>query len=417
MKTLLKIVGALVAVLLLAVGGFAASIALTGIPKYPPPPKYALKVEPTPERIARGKKLAGLLCAECHADPSTQALTGRPLHDLPAQFGKAWSRNITHDTADGIGNWTDGEIYTLLRTGLKPDGTYLPPWMVKLPHLADEDLISVIAYLRSDDPRVAARKGRLPETQPSFFAKLLTRVAFKPLPMPTAPIPMPDKNDPIALGKYLATGALDCYQCHSKDFATNDGFVPEKSVGFFGGGNQMPDVTGRLITTANLTPDPESGLGRWSEADFRRAVREGFRPDHRPLRQPMARMPELTDDEANAIFAYLRTVPAIHNEVKRSDDFVLPATASAGEKVYAKYSCASCHGLSGEGLCDLRQANQKYKTDAELTDWIKDASKKNPDTKMPTWAGTIEEAEYAPLVEYVRLLGKRWESSAQTAAN
>jgi cytochrome c1 len=68
----------------------------------------------------------------------------------------------------------------------------------------------------------------------------------------------------------------------------------------------------------NLTMDEETGLGSWTEAQFVTALKHGQLPNGQPaLRQPMAPYSSLTDSEAKAIFAYLKTVPKIKNKVER----------------------------------------------------------------------------------------------------
>ena len=64
--------------------------------------------------------------------------------DAPKEFGEIYAPNITKDTQYGIGGWTDAEIMYLLRTGIKRDGSYVPPYMAKLPMLSDEDMASII---------------------------------------------------------------------------------------------------------------------------------------------------------------------------------------------------------------------------------------------------------------------------------
>jgi cytochrome c2 len=76
-------------------------------------------------------------------------MTGKELPEM-AELGKIYSKNITHDPLSGIGKWTDGELYSFMRTGIKPDGQYVPIYMPKFPLMSDEDLKSVIAWLRSD---------------------------------------------------------------------------------------------------------------------------------------------------------------------------------------------------------------------------------------------------------------------------
>lgn len=388
-------------VLVVGIAGFAAYIQAADIPRYTPQP-VTFVVDSTPERVARGKRLATMLCAGCHGNPATGSLTGRHMADAPPKFGPIYSQNITQDREYGIGAWTDSEIAYLIRTGIARDGRYTPPWMLKLPLLADEDLKDVIAFLRSDDPLVRPNPtpDRLPE--PSFFSKALTRVVFKPLPYPDKPIVAPEPADRVAYGRYLMVAKLDCFGCHSKDFARVNELVPEKSLGFLGGGNSMRDRDDHPVFTANLTPDA-TGLGSWSEADFRRVLKLGLLPDGRPLRSPMTARPELTDDEIGALWAYLRTVPPIVNAVP--SPYPEPAIADAGRRVFHKYGCNSCHGDDGAGTRNIRRSIGKYATDAELIDYIKHPERTNPGVAMPTWDGTIEESEYAALARFVRTLG------------
>jgi len=240
-KRILKVVAGIVAVLVLAVAGTLLYINWSGIPTYPPG-KVDLKVEVTPERVAGGRRTVQLLCASCHLDNDTGTLAGKPMPDVPAQFGSAHSANITQDEETGIGSWTDGEIAYLLRTGVRRDGRYTPPWMVKLAKISDEDLKDIIAFLRSDDPLVRPVKAKRPLSKHSLLTKVLSRVVFKPLPYPTAPIPAPDMTDKVAYGKYLVQARALCFPCHSADFAKIDDFTPERSAGYLGGGNAMPDM-------------------------------------------------------------------------------------------------------------------------------------------------------------------------------
>lgn len=405
MKILLKFLGIALLVAIVAAGGFAAYVAITGIPRYPPG-SVQLKVEVTPERVEHGRKYVNMLCANCHMDPTTRQLTGRRLGDLPKEFGAAYSRNITRDPDKGIGTWTDGELIYLLRTGIDRKGNYLPPWMVKLPHMSDEDIQSIVAFLRSDDPLVAPVAVDPPgRTQPSFLTKFLSHVAFKPLPYPEHPIAAPPATDKVAYGRYLSSN-LGCYACHSADFKSVDDLVPEKSAGFMGGGNGLMDMNGDTVFSANITPDEETGIGKWSEADFIRTLQTGVRPDRRALRYPMGPIPELRDDELAALFAYLRTVPKIRHAVTTPPRQVA-ADASEGKQVYMTYGCVGCHGAAGVGVADLRKAAQHYPSDEQLIAWIKNPQAIKPGTKMPAWDGVIPEQKLLALVAYVKELGRK----------
>ena len=92
---------------------------------------------------------------------------------------------------------------------------------------------------------------------------------------------------------------------------------PEKSEGFFGGGNSMTAPDGSKITSLNITPDEETGIGKWSEEQFINALRNGIVPKGPSLRQPMMPFVYLTDEELKAIYAYLKTIPKLKNYVER----------------------------------------------------------------------------------------------------
>jgi cytochrome c1 len=78
----------------------------------------------------------------------------------------------------------------------------------------------------------------------------------------------------------------------------------------------MPD--GSKIHSLNLTMDEETGIGRWTEDEFVKAVKAGIVPNGQPaLRPPMKPYADLTDGEAKAIYAYLKTIPKISNKVER----------------------------------------------------------------------------------------------------
>lgn len=403
MRRFLKISAALIGALVLAIAGILFYIDRSGIPHYPPG-KIDLKVEVTPERVERGRHTVQLLCASCHLDNGTAALAGKHMDDAPPQFGVIYSQNITRDPEFGIGTWTDGEIAYLLRTGVRRDGRYAPPWMAKLPLMADEDLKDVIAFLRSDDPLVRPVKAKQPACKPSLFTKVLARVAFKPLPYPAARIDAPNPADRVAYGRYLVQGRAVCFPCHSADFAKINEEVPERSAGYLGGGNALNDMNGRIVKSANITPDPETGIGKWTEDEFVRLLRSGVRPDATVIEYPMMPFPELSDEEARAIFAYLRTVPPIKNKVPRR---AVPAVAGAdlGRAAYYRYGCNGCHGDSGLGLYDLRKGAKDFPTDDELIAYIRHPEIKKPGVKMPTWDGVIAEGDYAPLAAHVRGLG------------
>ena len=316
MKKALRYLLIFVGVIVILAGGFAAFIAIRGIPKYTPQ-NIALTVHSTPERVEKGRQLTAMLCTDCHMDPNTNKLTGRKMDEI-GQFGSVYSRNITNDPDFGIGKWTDGQLAYLLKTGVKHDGSFMPI-MAKLQKMSDEDLHSIIAYLRSDHAWVQPDNTRQPQSKYSFLAKFLTTIkAIKPMPY-YASVPEPDTTNLVKWGEYVALYRVECYACHSKDFTKVDFINPEKSEGYFGGGNgfKMPD--GSTVYSMNLTMDEETGIGSWTEETFIKAVKTGILPDGQPaLRPPMKPYTYLSDGEVKAIYAYLKTIPKVKNKVERN---------------------------------------------------------------------------------------------------
>lgn len=319
MKRLFKILGFTLGIIVLLIGAFAAYIGIKGVPKYKfdiPPAMAALQAPRDSAHVARGAKIATLLCNECHRGADGK-LIGKEMLDLPANLKPGHSLNITQDKVHGIGEWTDGELYYFLRTGIRKDGSWAPPFMPKFPLMADDDLLSVISWLRSDDPALAPDPRELPPNQWNFLVKFLTNVAIFPPALPAQPIAVPDTTDKVAFGRYVADGLCGCYACHSADFTKQDPVHPEKSLGFYGGGNPMLNYEGKLVPSANITMDKTTGIGNWNYEQFYESVKNGKNPKGGPLYYPMFPHSTLSDSEVSAIWAYLQTVPPVVNEVKR----------------------------------------------------------------------------------------------------
>lgn len=149
------------------------------------------------------------------------------------------------------------------------------------------------------------------------------------------------KEEKIERGKYLVT-AGGCSDCHSPKVMTSMGPVPDSTM-MLSGYLEDPlvkDIDPNLIQpgkwvmsnnsstmwagpwgvsfAANLTPDPETGIGNWTEEVFIKALRSGKhmgigRPIMPPMPWPSIRL--LTDEDLSSIFAYLQTIKPIHNKV------------------------------------------------------------------------------------------------------
>lgn len=317
MKKVLKIILYVIIAFIVIIGGFALYISISGIPSYEPI-KANVKIVYTPERSAEGKRLAAMLCVKCHLNEDGTAVSGKQMKDVPDEFGEIHSANITQDKKFGIGNWTDNELVSYLRTGIKPNGDYVPPYMSKLAYMSDEDIACIISWLHSEDPILKPVQLKSVPCNPSFLTKALSHFVFKPLPYPEHPIKQIDTTDVVAYGKYCLQTRYQCYECHSLDFTTNNGPKPELSTGYCGGGTKMLDYDKKEIRSLNITFDEETGIGKWSFEDFDKALRSGIVPNNQPaLRYPMEPYVELKPSEVKAIYEYLKTIPKIKNKVDR----------------------------------------------------------------------------------------------------
>jgi mono/diheme cytochrome c family protein len=275
---------------------------------------HNLKITPDSALVAEGRRIVLTSCITCHRG-ADNTLSGHLWADHE-MFGKLWSANLTQHPTAGIGAYSDGELAHTLRTGIKRNGRFAGPFMT-FPLMADADVAAVIAFLRSDAPEVQPSERRQPPAEPKFLGKMFYKILVKPVPYPQQAIVAPPPSDKIAWGRYLATGKWECYRCHSASFETNNDVEPEKSAGYFGGGNLIEDAEHHKAISANISPDPETGIGIWTEAQFTQAVRYGKRPDGTALNPMMPPLTVLTDAEVSALWAYLKTVPSLNNAVAR----------------------------------------------------------------------------------------------------
>ncbi len=142
--------------------------------------------------------------------------------------------------------------------------------------------------------------------------RLLLALALVPGAMPGAALAEDTAGDIVARGAYLAR-IMDCTGCHSG--RTRDG-VPDPMQYLTGGtiGFELPGLG--IFWPPNLTPDP-TGLGGWTDREIAAAIRTGVRPDGRMLApiMPWESYAALTDADAAALVAYLRTLPHAQNAV------------------------------------------------------------------------------------------------------
>jgi mono/diheme cytochrome c family protein len=120
-------------------------------------------------------------------------------------------------------------------------------------------------------------------------------------------------RDQIERGKYLVTLGL-CTDCHTPGY-----FFGKPDAGRFLGGSEVGfEIPGLgVFHGPNLTPDKDTGLGQWSADEIVRAIQTGARPDGRVLApiMPWHAFAQLTGEDAQAIAAFLKSLPPVANKV------------------------------------------------------------------------------------------------------
>ncbi|WP_181306645.1 hypothetical protein [Rufibacter sp. XAAS-G3-1] len=154
---------------------------------------------------------------------------------------------VANITPAGIGDWTDGEIFRAITTGVSKEGQALFSIM---PHpyygqVAQEDIEAVITYLRT----LPAIENKVPASEVDFPMNFILNT----IPQKAHLQPVPSKTDPVLYGKYLITAA--CADCHTMKENGQNILAME-----FAGGMEFPIPTGGRVQSANLTPD-KTGLG------------------------------------------------------------------------------------------------------------------------------------------------------------
>jgi mono/diheme cytochrome c family protein len=252
------------------------------------------------------------VCGHCHAaDPKRDVdgplSGGMEFRDW--RVGTIGASNLTADPETGLGQWTVGEIVRALRNGQSRNGRLLAPVMPYewFHEMSDADAIAVAQYLKSLPPvRNEVRQS------PNFLFRIGKVLLLRPKPAISAAAPPPGTT--AEYGEYLSQHVGLCGDCHTQRRGIRS--APDRSRLFAG---MAKPPKGFPANPSNLTPDDETGIGRWSEADFLHTMRTGTRPDGSRLHpfMPWHENARMTDDDLKAIYRYLRTLPPMHNVVKR----------------------------------------------------------------------------------------------------
>lgn len=283
-----------------------------------------MKVEITPERVARGEYLANhvTLCIDCHSKRDWTRFAGPPvegtfgmggeLFDHKFGFpGSYYSKNIT---PEGISRYTDGELFRIITTGVNKEGKAIFPVM-PYPYygqMDEEDIKAIIAYIRTLKPI----KNEVKESVSDFPMNFIINT----IPHKANLQKMPPKNDAVSYGKYLATAGA-CMECHTQ--VDKGQIIPELA---YSGGREFPFPDGSIVRSGNITPDKETGIGVWTREQFvylfrarsdSAALAKKLAPGESNSIMPWTMYGKMNQEDLEAIFAYLRTLKPISNKVEK----------------------------------------------------------------------------------------------------
>lgn len=242
---------------------------------------------------AAGAYIATQVGCGCHMNRDLGALAGG--NQFTVSTGIIFAPNITSDPDTGIGNWSAEEIAVALRTGATPDGQLHPvmPYM-RLSNLSLKEANDMAAWLLSLEPVSNAITATALSEAPAAFTPAVEALAEPP-------------SDPAARGQQLVA-LTNCGGCHT----------PKNEDGSAKADMLLAGSPLREEFASNLTPDPETGIGNWSEAEIAHFLLMGMYPDGSQVEGAMAqqierRFSQLTESDANAIAAYLKSIPAVVN--------------------------------------------------------------------------------------------------------
>jgi hypothetical protein len=314
-KIIVNVVGALAGTAIAAAGALYLYYFII-LPRDLPVPDLAIEL--TPERVQRGEYLANAVygCIYCHSDrdwalfgaPPKPGTTGKGGEVFDASVGVSGYLVSPNITPYHLGDWSDGEIYRAIVNGLHKEGyAFFPimPFDVYL-HLEDEEVYSIIAYLRTLAPIESDHTGRNLSTIMQFIANSRA--------LPAEPLPI-DADDPVSRGGRMALIA-GCRFCHTP---ANERMQPYEDMRFGGGLGMW--ANGQMVYSSNISPDPDTGIGDWTVDDFVQRFRRyadanipvsdtGFQTQH-----AWTEYAKLSDQDLAAIFAYLMAQPPVQNEV------------------------------------------------------------------------------------------------------
>ncbi len=280
-----------------------------------------LKVELTSQRIERGKYLANhvTVCIDCHskrewnkfAGPYNIESMGAGGEVFDSRIGFPGEVHVPNITPFNLKSWTDGEIFRAITTGVRKNGSAIFPIMPYQAYgkMDKEDVYSIIAYIRT----LPARESNYPERKLNFPLSLIVNT----IPKKAELKPIPAKTDQLAYGAYLVRSAA-CSNCHTK---TEKG-DPIEGMEFAGG--EVFNLPMGTLSSANITPDLETGIGKWTKeqfvAKFKAFADSSYKPATVGSKDFQTVMPwlmygKMEKTDLEAVYTYLRSVKPVKNPI------------------------------------------------------------------------------------------------------
>jgi mono/diheme cytochrome c family protein len=277
------------------------------------------------QQIISGERivLSRARCLDCHSQRNWD-IFGGPIvkgtegmggllftKDFGSVPGTVYARNIT---PAGIGDWSDAELIRAITRGITKKGDTLYPIMpyAYYSKMTKDEILEVVAYVRSLKPiqhYVPERKLTVSASR-DYPIKLINKNIETNV--------KPSDLDKVKYGEYLVTTA-GCVNCHTPLNAKRE-FQFDK---MFAGGLKFKNEKFTAVS-ANITPDPQTGIGNWSEElfvtkfkDYRDPSFYNYNPGRKNTFMPWLSFSQLNDYDLKAIYAYLRTVKPISNKVEK----------------------------------------------------------------------------------------------------
>jgi mono/diheme cytochrome c family protein len=359
--------------------------------------------------VERGEYLTRAAdCAVCHTAEDGVPFAGGRAFVLP--FGTMYSTNITPDAETGIGNYTDANFLDAVHKGIGRGNTKLYPAMPypSYTYMSDADALAIKAYLFTLKPvHAPAPQNTLvfPFNQRGLMsiwsALFNSNKRFEPVA---------DRSADWNRGAYLVEAMGHCGECHTPRnlfFALNN---RQKFAGTVQAGWRA----------YNITPDRNSGVGAWSDADLTQYLSIGHADGRGTAAGPMGEAVDeslkyLKPSDITAMVTYLRSVPGIATpdlpEPRSTPAASAQVAADAnphGKEVY-EGACAGCHGWTGVSpvipfatLIGTRSVNDP--TANNVAQVIINGGQRHfpvDAQNMPAFGSTYSDAEIAAVANYV----------------